>query len=218
MNYNFDPETMYQPELPDVESFDECTLRYHSDGTVESLDDWPVVKSDYKGWNTYEWRGSGFRAYRVIAQHFWPVYPRELNCVDHINRCRGEDAFSNLRRISTSLNNLNQYRKGVKGYRYETSEWLSKANGWRIKRKMSPIILKEPPRNKYIANITYKGKPYELGVFRSAILLRRRDSFRINLETYGLSSWLPADLAELVLSYSNHIRRSPGGVAFVIFF
>jgi hypothetical protein len=30
---------------------------------------------------------------------------------------------------------------------------------------MSPIILKEPPRNKYIANITYKGKPYELGVF-----------------------------------------------------
>jgi len=163
MNYNFDPETMYQPELPDVESFDECTLRYHSDGTVESLDEWPVVKSDYKGWNTYEWRGSGFRAYRVIAQHFWPVYPRELNCVDHINRCRGEDAFS--RRISTSLNNLNQYRKGVKGYRYETSEWLSKANGWRIKRKMSPIILKEPPRNKYIANITYKGKPYELGVF-----------------------------------------------------
>ena len=56
MNYNFDPETMYQPELPDVESFDECTLRYHSDGTVESLDDWPVVKSDYKGWNTYDWR------------------------------------------------------------------------------------------------------------------------------------------------------------------
>ena len=166
MNYNFNPETMYQPEPPVIESFDRGDIRYYQDGSVESLDDfWPVTKSDYKGWNTYEWKGCGFRAYRVIANHFWPMYPKELNCVDHINRCRGEDSFSNLRRISTSLNNLNQYRKNVKGYRYETSEWLSKANGWRIKRKMSPIILKEPPRNKYVANITYKGKPHELGVF-----------------------------------------------------
>ena len=166
MDYNFDPTRMYQPQPPMVDFFDECDLRYHKDGSVESLDKfWPVEKSQYKGWNIYNWRGSGFRAYKVIADRLWPTYPPELNCVDHINRCRGMDAFSNLRRISTSLNNLNQYRKGVKGYRYETREWLQKANGWRCKRKLNPIVLKEPPRNKYVANITYKNKPHELGVF-----------------------------------------------------
>jgi len=157
---------MYQPQPPNIDSFEKCGLRYHKDGSVESLDSfWPCERSDYKGWNVYQWRGGGFRAYRVIADKLWPAYPKELNCVDHINRCRGIDAFSNLRRISTSLNNLNQYRRGVKGYRYETTEWLQKANGWRIKRKLHPIILKEPPRNKYVSIITYKGKPHELGVF-----------------------------------------------------
>ena len=48
MNYNFDPETMYQPV---VESFDRDGLRYHKDGSVIEL-----------GWNTYEWKGCGFRA------------------------------------------------------------------------------------------------------------------------------------------------------------
>ena len=58
----------------------------HKDGSVESLDKfWPVEKSQYKGWNIYDWRGSGFRAYKVIADRLWPTYPPELNCVDHIN-------------------------------------------------------------------------------------------------------------------------------------
>ena len=164
--YTFNPETMYQPEPPVVESFDHRGLRYHQDGTVESLDDfWPVTKIPYRGWNTYEWKGSGFRAYRVIADQFWPRYPKELSSVDHINRERGDDSFSNLRRISPSLNNINRDRKNVKGYRFETREWLQKANGRRIKNNMPPIVLKEPPRNKYVAYITYRGKPYELGVF-----------------------------------------------------
>ena len=103
MGYNFDPTRMYQPQPPMIDFFDECDLRYHKDGRVESLDSfWPVEKKQYKGWNIYDWRGSGFRAYKV---------------------------------------------------------------GWRVKKKLNPIILKEPPRNKYVTIITYKKKAHELGVF-----------------------------------------------------
>lgn len=166
MEYNFDPSYMYQPQPPMVEYYDRGKLRFHMDGSVESMDDmWPLTKTVHNGYNMYEWKGYGFKAYKATAQEFWPEYPRELNCVDHINRCRQQDAFSNLRRVDSGLNNLNQYRTRVKGYRHETKEWLAKVNGYRVKTNQPPIILKEPPRGKYIAIITYKGKPYELGAF-----------------------------------------------------
>ena len=166
IRYNFDPSRMYQPQPPQIEYFDEDGLRFKCDGTVENLNtDWGLDKTSFKGWNVYEHAGGTFRAYRRIADHLWPDYPKELNCVDHINRCRHLDAFSNLRRVNTSLNNINQYRPGVKGYRHETKEWLQKVNGYRANNNQSPIVLDHPLRNQYIAIITYKGKPYELGAF-----------------------------------------------------
>jgi len=164
--YNFDPTRMYQPQPAQIEYFDKNGVRFRSDGTVENLDmDWGLERTSCKGWNVYEHGGDTFRAYRRIADFLWPDYPKELNCVDHINRCRHMDAFSNLRRVNTSLNNINQYRDGVKGYRHETKEWLQKVNGYRANKNQSPIVLDHPLRNQYIAIITYKSKPYELGAF-----------------------------------------------------
>ena len=40
----------------------------------------------------------------------------------------------------------------------------------------------------------------------------------MSLDVYGLSSFLPTDLARLVLEFSNHVRKTAGGVAFVIYF
>ncbi len=40
----------------------------------------------------------------------------------------------------------------------------------------------------------------------------------MSLDVYGLSSYVPPDLARLCLEFSNHIRKTRGGVAFVIYF
>ena len=109
IRYNFDPSRMYQPQPPQIEYFDEDGLRFKCDGTVENLNtDWGLDKTSFKGWNVYEHAGGTFRAYRRIAGHLWPDYPKELNCVDHINRCRHVDAFSNLRRASTTSTSTGQ--------------------------------------------------------------------------------------------------------------
>ncbi len=87
--------------------------------------------------------------------------------MDHINRDRSWDAWENLRLVDTSLNNLNQYRKGTRGYIHETTEWRDRVNAYRAKKKMRPLYLKEPPRNMYISCLTYKGKRYEFGAFET---------------------------------------------------
>ena len=164
--YVFDPETMYQPALPDIQYFDEGMCRYFPDGRVETLDpDWELEQSTFKGWNNYSQAGGGFRAYVKAAKRFWPHRPKGLTAIDHINRDRSDDSWSNLRLCSTSLNNLNQYRKGTKGYRYETSEWLEKVNASRARAGKAPVYLRGPPRNKYIALLTYRGESVELGEF-----------------------------------------------------
>ena len=164
--YVFDPDTMYQPAIPDIEYFDDGLCRFHRDGRVESLDpDWTLEKTRYKGWNNYSQAGGGFRAYVVAARRFWPHRPPGLNAIDHWNRDRGDDSWDNIRPCSTSLNNLNQYRKGTKGYRHETSEWLKKVNACRARGGKEFLYLRGPPRNKYIAVLTYKGDTVELGEF-----------------------------------------------------
>ena len=65
------------------------------------------------------------------------------------------------------MNNLNQYRKGTKGYIHETKEWRDKVNAYRATKNMKPLYLKEPPRNMFISCLTYKGKRYEFGAFHS---------------------------------------------------
>ena len=165
--YVFDPETMYQPQLPEeCEFYDSGNCRFYRDGRVETLDeDWALDSSTYKGWNNYSQGGGGFRAYVKTAKQFWPHRPKGFTAIDHINRDRSDDSWENLRPCSTSLNNLNQYRRGTKGYKYETLEWLHKVNACRARGKKPPLYLPGPPRNKYIAVLTYQGNPVELGEF-----------------------------------------------------
>ena len=52
--YHFDPETMYQPALPNIDYFDDGLCRFFPDGRVETLDpDWELEYDTYKGWNNY---------------------------------------------------------------------------------------------------------------------------------------------------------------------
>ena len=46
-----------------------------------------------------------------------------------------------------------------------SKEWRDKVNAYRAKKKMKPLYLKEPCRNKYVSCLTYKGKRYEFGAF-----------------------------------------------------
>ena len=167
-NYTYDPTTMYQPALPEVEfvTSRNKVLVVHRDGTVTSdvTDPWHET---VKGYNRYEVNGSPYSAYKVAADALWPQFPPNLRVVDHINRDRSWDAWTNLRRVDNSLNNLNQYRKGTKGYIHETKEWRDKVNAYRATKNMKPLYLKEPPRNMFISCLTYKGKRYEFGAFHS---------------------------------------------------
>ena len=165
--YIFDPETMYQPEIdPTATHYRYGFSRFDRDGSVRTVDeDWEVEHTSVKGWNVYEQAGGAFRAYRKTADHFWPHRPRELSVVDHINRDRGDDSWGNLRLVNPSLNCLNQYRKGTRGYRHETSEWLQKVNAYRARTGKPPLYLPGPPRDQYIAVLTYRGDTVELGAF-----------------------------------------------------
>ena len=223
--YVFDPETMYQPAVPDIEYFDDGMCRFFPDGRVETLDpDWELEQGTFKGWNNYSQAGGGFRAYVKAAKQFWPHRPKELTAIDHINRDRSDDSWSNLRLCSTSLNNLNQYRRGTKGYRYETSEWLEKVNASRAK--------SGKPRYTYVGHrgtstslcLPIEGSRWNLENLipparrPSVMSLLRNPSYRMSLDVYGLNFFLPRDIARLCLEYSNHVRKTPGGVAFVIYF
>lgn len=165
--YDFDPSYMYQPKIdPELDYFylfegNVCIWR---NGAVRDPYDRWVWNTCENGYNKYEYNGTAFWAYREAAKKLWPVYPKELSFVDHIDRVRTFDGWVNLRRCSPSLNSLNQYREGTKGYRHETKEWLANVNAYRAKTHKKPLILKEPPRNKFIACLTYKGETYELGV------------------------------------------------------
>ena len=48
--------------------------------------------------------------------------------------------------------------------------------------------------------------------------LLKNPSYRLSLDVYGLNSFLPRDLARVCLEFSNHVRQTRGGVAFVIYF
>ena len=165
-NYNFDPATMYQPAIPEVDfvTTPNGVVVVHRDGTVTSdvTEPW---HDTVRGYNSYIINGSCYAAYKVAANALWPKFPKNLKVVDHIDRNRANDSWGNLRRVDVSLNNLNQYRKGTKGYIHETSEWRARVNAYRGRNRMPPLYLKEPPRNKYISCLTYKGKRYEFGAF-----------------------------------------------------
>ena len=160
--YHFDPETMYQPAIPDdIEKFEVPLfggVYIYRDGTVENTGDYGSEHTLINGYNVYQVGGGCFRAYRQAGKYFWPHYPPELRDIDHISRVRSDDSWANIRRVNRSLNNLNQVRKKkVKGYYYESK-------GYRIRDGKAPLILKEPPRNKYISRICYKGETFPLGV------------------------------------------------------
>ena len=165
-NYTFDPDTMYQPAIPEVEFVESRnkTIAVHRDGSVTSDVTEPWHET-VRGYNRYEVHGSTYWAYKLAAENLWPVFPPDLKFVDHINRDRSWDAWENLRRVNPGLNNLNQYRKGTKGYIHETTEWRDTVNAYRARKKLPPLYLKEPCRNKYIACLTYKGQRYEFGAY-----------------------------------------------------
>ena len=163
--YNFD-DSMYQPAVPDIEHFEvpffESTYVY-KDGSVKRKGDLEFDLVHINEYNVYQIGCGSFKSYQEAGKKFWPHYPPKFKDIDHISRVRSDDSWSNLRRVNRSLNNLNQYRKGVKGYHHETKEWLATVNGYRTKKRLSPLILKEPPRNKYISRIMYLKETYELG-------------------------------------------------------
>ena len=168
-HYTFDPETMYQPQLPPVDHVDDYGgfVRYHRDGRVTQEagveTGITIEQRETERYNCYVFGAKRFHAYKRAFLKLFPERPRELTQVDHIDRDNKNDAWDNLRWVSASLNNLNQYRKATKGYDHETDEWLQKMNGYRVKKGLKPLRLK--PRNKYIARIIYKGTRYEQGIF-----------------------------------------------------
>ena len=164
--YNFNPETMYQPEPRHKYVHVGRGAGFFEDGHCEAREGYTLDHKIVNGYNLYTIDDAvSFNGHKEIANKLWPFYPKGLHVVDHANRVSTDDSWSNLRRVNSSLNNLNQYREGTKGYFHETKEWVEKVNASRAKRKMKPLYLKEPPRNKYIASLTYKGKQHELGVF-----------------------------------------------------
>ena len=220
MNYTYDPSTMYQPALPELEfvTSRNQVLVVHRDGTVTSDVTEPWHET-VKGYNRYEVNGSPYSAYKVAADALWPQFPPNLRVVDHINRDRSWDAWTNLRRVDNSLNNLNQYRKGTKGYIHETKEWRDKVNAYRATKNMKPLYLKEPPRNMFISCLTYKGKRYEFGAFHSpqSTWQKKKSLSRTVYGSIGRLSSLPDELLFTVLEFSDLVRIRPGGYSFVIF-
>jgi hypothetical protein len=164
--YDYDPATMYQPALPDVEfvTSQNGVVVVHRDGTVTSDVTIPWHET-VRGYNSYVVNGSCYTAYKTAATALWPNFPPNLKVVDHINRDRSCDAWENLRKVDVSLNNLNRYIKGTKGYIHETKEWRDKVNACRARKNQPPLYLKEPCRNKYVSCLTYKGNRYEFGCF-----------------------------------------------------
>ena len=171
--YIFEPAVDYQPRVV-KEYVVVCNGKaiVDADGTVRLNPDSKSSGFDVlghqinpKGYNSYEINGWNFAAYKSAAFQLWKKRPKGLSWVDHIDRDRTNDSFSNLRPVNASLNNLNQYRPTTKGYVHETQEWVDKVNAARAAKRQRPLILKEPPRNKYISCCTYKGVRHEFGVF-----------------------------------------------------
>ena len=167
--YEFDPTTMYQPRRRADEVFVGGAAQISPDGEVTGIYGFEVEKDVVRKYNVYKVNNIfSFKAYREIASKLWPVRPKGLYVIDHINRDSTDDSWSNLRPVNSALNNLNQYREGTKGYIHETQEWLDKVNAARAAKREKLLYLKGPPRNKFIACLTYKGKRHDLGVFETA--------------------------------------------------
>ena len=167
--YEFDPSTMYQPKPKTNEIYVGGVAQIHPDGKVTGINDFEVEKDVVNKYNVYHVNDCfTFKAYKEAAKRMWPIRPKGLYVVDHINRDSTDDSWSNLRPVNSALNNLNQYREGTKGYIHETQEWLDKVNAARAAKGEQPLYLNGPPRNKFIACLTYKGERHELGVFETA--------------------------------------------------
>jgi hypothetical protein len=168
--YNFDPSTMFQPQ-PLVKEGNTVllwnALEIHRDGSVTSQDsNWDVEHELLGGYNLYHSMGSSFKAYQELGKLLWPQFPKGLKPIDHIDRDRTNDSWSNLRRCNPSLNNINQARATTKGYHHETRQWLEKTNGYRVNRGQAPLSIK--PRGRFISRVVYKGRTHELGVHETA--------------------------------------------------
>ena len=164
--YEFNPKTMYQPKPKYEQVHVGKIAELFDDGHCEAKDGYTLTSEVVAGYNHHTINDCvTFKGYKEIANKLWPLYPTGMFVVDHKNRVSTDDSWANLRRVTSGINNLNQYRKGTLGYHFETKEWLQKVNSARAANKMKPLYLKEPPRNKYIASLSYKGKRYELGAF-----------------------------------------------------
>lgn len=161
--YTFDPATMYQPDplVTDSVLLWGGPAVLHRDGSVTSNENWPVEHVVAKKYNQYEIGCGTFKAYQESGKLLWPRYPSDLKAIDHINRDSHNDRWSNLRRINTSLNNINRNTKAL-GWFLEDRTWLSKTNAARVKKGQTPLSMQ--PRDKYISRVFYKGRLVELGV------------------------------------------------------
>ena len=107
-NYNFDPATMYQPAIPEVDfvTTPNGVVVVHRDGTVTSdvTEPW---HDTVRGYNSYIINGSCYAAYKVAANALWPKFPKNLKVVDHIDRNPLNNHPSNLRWCNSRLNAIN---------------------------------------------------------------------------------------------------------------
>ena len=190
----FDSEKYYQP-MPkdDVCYFDHQGFRYYNDGTVESLD--PEVDVEWDERSEYPRFFSGcfcFTVHRVIGENLWPNRPKELKFVDHIDGNRQNNAWTNLRPITVSMNNINRRskKKPIRGWDYEDEAFLAKINQYQVKYRPT-----EEARNKYVARMTHKKVRYEFGAYdtpaeaHQAYLDGREEFIQAQLKDIWVSHW-----------------------------
>ena len=168
----FDPKTQYQPQPdPALCYFDYLGMfRFFSDGSVTPLDQDTHFEWDEK--SIYPRFFSGMCCYtvhRVIGDVLWPhnTRPRSLKFIDHIDGNPRNNAWTNLRPVTVSMNNINRRSKKrpIKGWVFETEALLAKINA-SLAKKGKPVY-RDPKeaRNQYVAQFTSQGVRHEVGAF-----------------------------------------------------
>ena len=167
----WNPETMYNP-LADASilSFDYLgQFRFYRDGSVKPIHpDTPMFWESRSPYPTFNCNGSNYVVHQVIGKVLWPRRPNGLTFIDHINRIKTDNSWSNLRPVSPSINGINkETKRKIRGWDHETEEWLAKINASLAKKRKPVWRSSKSARNKYISRITYKGTRYELGEFET---------------------------------------------------